>query len=382
MGSWDDINISYWERIGDEITGNNSLKKQVEEITSGMNTPTEKLNALYSFVKNNILWDGSNRKYPTITIKKVLDEKKGNSAEVNLLLASMLEKAGIPVFAVLLSTRDHGFVREAIQVSSQFNYVACLAKIDDKSILLDATNKLLPIGMLPENCLNGNGLMVSKDGFQWIKLQTSLKTRTVINVDASLTENADLKGVIRIDKTGYHSVASRATYLAKGEAAYLKDFVGSHSWDILKSEFQNVKEIQQPFKEIYNLVISEHIASAGNTYYLNPFILDQSQQNPFKQEKRDYPVDFGTPFDKTYMFKIALPVDYLVEELPKSKIVALPNNAAKYVYNVSQAGNIINITSSLTIGRSIFSQDEYIHLQEFYNQIIAKQAEQIVIKKK
>jgi len=36
----------------------------------------------------------------------------------------------------------------------------------------------------------------------------------------------------------------------------------------------------------------------------------------------------------------------------------------------------------LQINKSLFIQDEYPHLREFYNRVVAKQAEQIVLKKK
>jgi len=77
-----------------------------------------------------------------------------------------------------------------------------------------------------------------------------------------------------------------------------------------------------------------------------------------------------------------VPADYAVEEIPKSKVMMLPNNTARYLYNIGQVGNTINITSSLTIAQNMFSQLEYPNLREFYSQMIAKQAEQIVLKKK
>jgi hypothetical protein len=71
-----------------------------------------------------------------------------------------------------------------------------------------------------------------------------------------------------------------------------------------------------------------------------------------------------------------------VDELPKPKLILMPGNSAKYSYNVTQMGNTLNVVSMLQINKSLFLQDEYPNLREFYNQIIAKQAEQIVLKKK
>ena len=100
------------------------------------------------------------------------------------------------------------------------------------------------------------------------------------------------------------------------------------------------------------------------------------------QEKRNYPVDFGHSFDEMYLAKIVIPEGYVIDELPKAKIFGLPENAAKYSYNVAQMGNTISITSSLNINKGLFTQDEYPGLREFYGLMVAKQSEQIVLKRK
>jgi hypothetical protein len=384
MGSWDDINklFSESEDFGKVVTSNGFLKRIADEVTAGIAEPEQKAIAIVNYLKQNVLWDGQNRKYLSQPLKKVLDEKKGSSAEINLLLASMLEKVGIEVYPVLLSTRDHGFVRETIPISSQFNYVICLAKIGDKSLLLDATEKLLPVGMLPERCLNGNGFAVSKNGFQWVSLQSKTRSRIIANADLTLTPSADLIGKLQIDRSGYDALASRKKYFSKDEAEYVKDFIGTRSWDISKTEIENTKEIHEPIKEKYELAVSEHIMTAGNVLYLNPILLHKMDENPFKLEKREYPVDYSSPFERIFMCRISIPDGYQVDELPKPKVIALADNAGKYTYSVTQAGSVLNVISNFQINKSIFTQTEYPNLREFYNQVVAKQAEQIVIKKK
>jgi len=65
-----------------------------------------------------------------------------------------------------------------------------------------------------------------------------------------------------------------------------------------------------------------------------------------------------------------------------TKVLALPGNAGRYTYSVTQVGNLINVVSNFQINKSIFTQGEYPGLREFYNQVVAKQAEEIVLKKK
>jgi transglutaminase-like putative cysteine protease len=385
MGTWPDINKLYYESddFGGEVNGNKFLKKIVDEITIGMTTSEQKVDAIINYLKSHVEWNGSSRSYSASKLKKVLEEeKKGNCAEINLLLASMLEKAGIVSHPVLISTRDHGLLRDATPNSTQFNYVLCHAMVDGKDILLDATEPLLPNNAIPERCLNGKGMIVAKEGPRWIPLVSPVKTKTIATASLKLLPDGQVAGDLVVERTGYEALRQRKKYILKGESDYLKDFLIAKEWTVSKSNFENVKETKGIFKEKHALEISNHATVAGDILYVNPFVLMQKATNPFKMEKREYPVDFGFSNDEVYMVSLEIPDGYVVDELPKSKIFMLPENASKYLYNCKVNGNTIHLTSSFIINKSLFSQVEYPDVREFFNQVVAKQAEQIVLKKK
>jgi transglutaminase-like putative cysteine protease len=384
MGTWEDINKLYYEstHFGREITANGFLKKIVDDVTAGKSTPEAKIAAINLYVKQNVEWNGQSLKYTGKSLKAVLDEKKGSSAEVNLLLASMLDKAGFDVSGVLLSTRDHGFVRETTPVSTQFNYTVCLVRLGEKFLLLDATDPFLATGVLPERCLNGRGLVISKTAHSWVSLIPTTRSRNVYNAEMTLDKEGDLVGKLKLDRTGYFASASRKNYISKGEAEYIKDLSANGSWNLEKSEFVHAKDVSETFKELHEVKITDHITGSTDVIYLNPFLALQEKENPFKSPTRQYPVDFGSPMEKLYMCRFTIPDGFDVEELPKPLLLKLGENAGKYTYNITRSGNTLNLLSQLVINNSLFTQEEYADLREFYNVIVAKQAEQIVLKKK
>jgi hypothetical protein len=343
----------------------------------------EKLTAIHNYVKNNIEWDGY-RDFYAANLKKIMDQKKGSSGDINLLLASMLEKAGFQVDMVLLSTRDHGFVREQFPMVRQFNYTVCLVRLGDKTLFLDATEKHLPVNVLPERCLNGRGLIISKTHHGWTPLDTKTKAKTMVSAVVELDESGLMKSKLEVTRTGYDANRMRKAYVAKGQETYIKDFVGSKEWKIENSTFENISEIALPAKEVYELEIPAHASVAGDNIYLSPFLTAQIEMNPFKAESRVYPVDYGSLVEQVYLCRIKVPEGFTIDETPQSKVVSLPENAARYIYNVAATptGDWITITSSFQINRNIFLQQDYPYLREFYNQVVAKQAEQIVLKKK
>ena len=88
---------------------------------------------------------------------------------------------------------------------------------------------------------------------------------------------------------------SRKKYLGEGEAEFLKDFVGSHEWEVRSTSVQNANEIYENFTQEHELVVNENLMLAGEMMYLDPFICERYKENPFKAEVREYPVDFGSP---------------------------------------------------------------------------------------
>lgn len=382
MGTWVDLNKSFLEseNFGAAIKGSMFLKKTTEEVIAGAATPQERLIAIYSFVKSNVEWNGDYRKYLTSTFKKTLEEKKGSSADINLLLVALLQRAGFTADPVIISTRNHGFIRPEVALSSQFNYAICHVELDGKSILLDATDRMLPIKLLPERCLNGKGYIISETSPGWISLSAP-KSKIFATAELNFSLAGELSGKIEITNDGYDGYAVRRSYFKKGEVDFVKEFSHDHNWEIVKSSFENMKNISETAKEKYEFNHSESIGDA-TILYVNPIVHLRIDENPFRLEDQTYPVDFGRAVERTLMCKINVPENFVADELPKPKIVMLPNNGGKFTYNVQAAGNTINVISILTINQSLFAQPEYKGLREFYDLVVAKHAEQIVLKKK
>ena len=383
MGTWGKLNAQLLEseNFGKLVTGSGFIKKKSEELTAGLTDPLQKVTAIFNYVQKTFEWDGTKDKYAD-NLKQVVESKKGTAADINILLASMLDKVDVASTLVLLSTRDHGFIRHQYPMEKQLNYVICVVKVGEKVLFLDATEKYLPMGILPERCLNGQGLAISKTNHGWINIEPKAKARTVVNSDISLSEDGALKGKVKFSREGYDAHKLRVEYLKKGESDYLTEFLADKNWEISKTEFQNIKEIENNAQQMHEFSINDYSTLAGDVIYLNPFFTAQTKENVFKAPTREYPVDFGTPIERLYMAKINIPNGFVVDELPKSKVVVLPNNGGKYSYNVTQMGNTLNVVSMMQINKSLFIQTEYELLREFYNQIVEKQAEQIVLKKK
>src|SRR5690606_40468743 len=80
-------------------------------------------------------------------------------------------------------------------------------------------------------------------------------------------------------------------------------------------------------------------------------------------------------------FKLKVPPGYQIEEMPEGKVIMLPGNTARYAFNTTLTGDVLTVTSILSINKAIYTQVEYPNLREFFNQVVATQSGQIILKK-
>src|SRR5690606_38156787 len=107
---------------------------------------------------------------------------------------AMLQEAGLDADPVLVSTREHGKVYKGTPMLNKFNYVIAHVNLGGKSVLLDATDPLLPAGMLPMRSLNGEGRLIKSGTDQWIALKPSDKYQRVYTGNLTIHESGKMEG--------------------------------------------------------------------------------------------------------------------------------------------------------------------------------------------
>ncbi|MFT2010052.1 DUF3857 domain-containing protein [Pontibacter sp. 13R65] len=382
-GNWEEVikKLMEEERFGTQLKRSGFFKSEIATIKAANKTPEAQVGAIYNLVKNNMKWNGKHGFYTTSTTRKAFDSKAGNSADINLLLIAMLLEADIDAAPVLLSTRNHGRVHKGSPLLSKFNYVIAQIKIGEKEMLLDATDPLLPVGMLPYRCLNGDGYVIKSGSHTWVPIKPTGNYTTFCMGELAIDAKGEIKGKLSESNTGYSALFLRGDIKDEGEDKFAEKRnkeIGEIKFG--KPTITNLKELDKALNIVYEITGMGN-GQANDVLYLNPMMSKGEKENPFKLEERSYPVDFGYPMDETFMCKIAIPAGYEVDETPKSIAVSLPDNGGKFTYIVESKNSEIQVMSKISINKPLYYADEYPYLKEFYNQIVAKHAEQIVLKK-
>ncbi len=384
--NWESINneLLNYENFGGELKGNGFIEDTVAKLTSGITNDIDKAAAIYYYLSQHMKWNGFKRMTTSKSLKKAYQEKSGNSADINLLLTVMLNKAGLKADPVIISTRDNGIVLMAYPVLSKFNYVIASVNIAGKTILMDATSPSCPFGVLPKRCLNAEGRIIREINSANVSLKPTANYSYTNFSQIKLNANGDLTGSMQVINKGYSAIDIRNDIK---EAKSLDDYVKKMQdkmpgLTIGKHMITPLDTINKPLSTILDsVVISGKVENNGNIVTLNPMLYEQINNNPFKLEDRKYPVDYGYPIENTYVLQLEIPEGFVIDELPKSSILALSENAAKFTYNITQSGNKIQLIRKFSISKILYMDNDYKDLKEFYNQVVAKESQLLVLKK-
>ena len=381
---------SSWEKLADKFLkdmrfggqlGRATYLKDVVAPLQAQASGADLVGLIVQYAKQNFHYNGRERVYTQDGVKKAFEKKEGNAAEINLLLTLMLREAGFQANPVILSTRSHGRVNPVIPLEQDFNFVVAHLKLDEGEILLDATSSSLPVGMLPYECLNQQGRLISESFTTWVPLLSNELFKEASQVELSLSATGGLTGQMTRKHEGFSAVNNRKEYQEKGEEKYLKEEYSDRGWIIDEFSIENSESLSDELVEKLSFHGQGNVTVAGDRMYFKPLLLESETENPFKLEQRNFPVDLGCPIEDLSMVRIKLPDGYTVEEVPEPLVLALPDKSGTFRYVISQAGNELTIVNSLKFAKPIYMPAEYPALKQFYDMIMAKQAEQVVLKK-
>lgn len=381
--TWEDVVKKIYENpnFGSELDKSGYYNDDIDALIASESNPLSKVILIYDFVKNNIKWNGYYSKYSNNGLRHAYKEHSGNVAEINLMLTSMFRYAGLDANPVLVSTRENGI--PLFPTRDGYNYVVSSVNIENEVILLDATSKNAYLNVLPFRTLNWDGRIIRKDGTSLsVSLYPKENSKNIMTMMVNLDENGDIDGNFRSMKSNHNALSFREIFNGKDENDYLEKLENKYN-GIEVSEFEvlNALEISKPVTESYKFHKESQADIIGDKMYFSPFFHLKISSNPFKLEKREFPVDFGYPFSESYRLGIDLPEGYKVETVPDSKIISLPNNLGIFRYNVSFNDSQVQLLVQIDVNESIIVPSYYESLKEFFKQLIEKENEQVVLTK-
>jgi Domain of Unknown Function with PDB structure (DUF3857)/Transglutaminase-like superfamily len=367
--------------FGREVKLDSYFEKDIDPLLAAAKTEKEKINIIFNYVQAYMSWDKNNTYLCEKGVKKAYESHSGNTAEINLMLTAMLRHAGLDANPVLVSTRDNGVAVYPTRYA--YNYVIAGVKTEGKTLLLDATSKYSRAGILPIRVLNWEGRMIKKNGDnEEVNLVPMAYSKESISLSAEVSADGSVKGKARDQYNDYDAYIFRERYAEANEQGYIEKLEKDlHNIQISDYKVINQKDLAKPVLEEYNFTHTAMADVIGNKIYINPKLFFTRQHNPFKQDTREFPVDFVYPYQMRYVVSLKIPEGYAIESIPEKLDFTMAQNLGQYQYTLQANGNTIQLLVVIQISSPIVSQEYYKDIKDFFQKMTDKENEKIVLKR-
>ena len=377
-----------WNELGDELLkqdnfgaslgGHNRwMDDEIKQVVSGATAPVEKLRRIFRWVRDRFDCSGAEGLYLSQSLKKLWEEKKGNVADINLLLTAICRHEGMDASPVILSSRQHGHAVEDYPLVSDYNYVIARVQLGDSVFLLDASKPYIGFGQLPELCYNGWAREIDSS---YAEIPLFPDSVTEVRVTTVMLSNTD---------SGYAGTYSRTDGVF--ESMNVRNRLHKSTPD---EYFETLRKTMPDYKQMTgygfdSLAVPEAPLSwhydmkydfTQGTIYFNPIFHERFSNNPFSSTVRHYPVEMPFCINNVYAMEMQIPKGYRVDQLPKSRRVKLGDSSGVFEYLIS-ADSTIHFRMRLLIKKTNFGLEQYAGIRDFFSLIVAKEKEPIVLKK-
>lgn len=381
--TWEEVckTIYDYPEFGDQLIKKGYYEDDVQALLSGVEDPVQKITMILDFVKSKVKWNGYNGYRTDEGVRKAYKEGGGNVADINLMLVSMLNHSGLNANPVLVSTRDNGI--PLFPTRRGFNYVICSVEIDAITILLDATDKFSVPNILPLNTLNWQGRLIRKDGSSsWVDLLPKKPSKELTSINVKIDTDLSVSGKVRNRYTDYQALKYRDKNENYSEEEMIER-LEKDKGEIIISNFEskNINNLFKPINQSYDYKCENAIETIGDKLYFSPLLFLASEENPFKAETREYPIDFIYPIADKYIVNVVLPDGYIVDSLPQNAKSKFNETDGDFTYFVRQNGNMLQLTMSINLNKTLVLPTEYEAFKRFYQMVIDKQSDKVVLTK-
>jgi Domain of Unknown Function with PDB structure (DUF3857)/Transglutaminase-like superfamily len=405
--SWNEIGAWYSGLTTGRRDASPAIKQKVAELTLSAASPLAKMQALATFVQNDIryvaieLGIGGHQPHAAT---EVFVHRYGDCKDKATLLSAMLSTIGVESYYVMINT-ERGAVSAATPPNLYFNHailaIALPAEIDAKTLVariahpklgqllfFDPTDALTPFGALSGALQANYGMLVTQGGGELVELpQLAVDTNGVArSAKMTLDEKGTLLGEVHEVRVGDDAAAQRFTLRS---AALDTDRIKSvealasssfSKFQILKATVTNLRIADRPFEWRYTLESENYAQAAGNLMLVRPRVIGSMARGLLEtKEPRHHPIEFDGPRRDTDEFEIVLPAGYAVDELPPQ--VDVDRGFASYHSKTDFVGGSLRYKRSFEIKELSVPVSKAQELRDFYRTIENDERNSAVLKR-
>jgi len=406
LPTWSEIGTWYLNLAAGRRDASPSIKQKIADLTASATRVTAKINALASFVQNDIryvaveLGIGGYQPHPAA---EIFSHAYGDCKDKATLLSAMLKEIGVESYYVFINTR-RGSVTTSTAPNLRFDHVILAIALPTDAgaskfpssiahptlgniLFFDPTDFLTPFGRLRGALQSNYGLLVTPKGGELVELPQLPVAENSIDCTAKMTldENGTLRGDVHEIWTGDRAAAQRYELRSALDTDQIKPVesraaASFTNFQVLKASVGNLHELERPLEWNYSIVVEDYAKVGGDLLLRRARRLGvKASPLPETKEPRQNAIEFDAPQRDTDMFEVTVPAGYEPEEIPSA--VHAETGFGSYESKTEMLGRVMRYTRSFEIRTVSLPAAQANELKEFYR-LIARDERAVAVFKR
>ncbi len=373
-----------------------AMEEKVKELTKGLKTDKEKIEAIFRFVSNKIRYMGLTIEttapgYEPHDIDITFKNRYGVCRDKAALLAGMIRLAGIKAYPVLIMA---GNKKDKEVPDSMFNHaITCAVTKDGETILMDSTDETTK-DILPAYLSDKSYLPAKPSGSDLLTSPVIPASDNLLLSDTSgeLLKDGSLNASTTLKFKGVNDTMYRGAFLRwKPEkikqffAARLKSIMPGAKLERFKITPEDLRDFKTPLSVEFSFstnslfiqgeeAILMQIPHIGSSFSASSWILGD-----MGLKKRKYPLHLAATCGVTESFNYKLPPGLTIARLPEYKKISWKKLV--WEQELKSKDNQLSGTAKYLINAVEFLPDEYVKLKKDIEGIQFENRKMLVLQK-
>lgn len=405
FSSWNDVAKWMAEVEDPQMTVDDNLAAKAQELTAGLKTEFEKLQAISRYVQglqyiSIQVGVGKGGGYRPHSATEVFAKSYGDCKDKANLMRAMLSILKIESYMVSITADDPTYVRAEWASPHQFNHCIIAIRITDATkvpsvvvhpklgrlLIFDATDPYTPIGDLPEDEQGSLALIDHKDTDALIQMPIMPAERNRLDrkIEVSLSPTGAISGTVNEKTSGQSARRERSQLKGLSAPDYNRVIEGWISRGATGAKVSKITPTDNHQEGSFDLKVD----FSANAYaqvmqerlmIFKPAIIGRLERFSFSTEKRMNPFMMdATSYSESV--KIKLPEGFAVDEMPEATKLQTAFGNYDATYEVS--GDYLVFNRALTINRSTILPDKYQTVKDFFGMVHAAEQSPVVLIRK
>ena len=381
LGSWTDYGKWEYSLINGRETLPEAVRKEIHQMTDGLKTEREKVEALYKYLEKTtryvaiLLGIGGQQPAPAAEVAK---SGFGDCKGLSNYMRAMLKEIGIASNYTTISTYNRRLIPDFASVG-QMNHVILQVPVDSDTLWLECTNPKLPLGYVHEDIAGHDAILVSADGGRLVTLPVYPDTANVLRNNILLTLDARGNAHIHLQQTAekwqYENRLPLLRMDEKERNNTLRQMMRTQPSTIDKAE---IGERSQACIRLDAAIQSQQYANVtGKRLFVPTYPLHRQYDIPADNGQRTEDLCIGMGWTDEDAVVIQLPEGYHIEARPKD--ISIEKPFGTFAFSIHSADGQLRISYSMTVKSGSYDKALFPQFIDFLRSATQAYAQKVVL---